>query len=778
MIRTTTLRLLLAAILMPSAAVMWAAPKASFMPDDDDEEDKTKVTAQGHEFDNVPVDSLYDYYHELDSLRRAEGIVEDDPFTIQLLARPYGDSIALRWAPSEYVPWKYLNGYGYEIWRGCVDEEDWDLDSIAYVRAWNRYKFEEVFAANDTLAGGAVETIFGQGTALNNTRSHPGTAGSIMEVYEEQQNTFGFAMFIAEMRPDLAAAMGLMYVDHDVKPGKKYFYRILPHMADTVLYVSPTDLLLTNVPYTPEPCAIELADSMTSVNSVSLFWPYSTYSAYNIERRKDGESGGWQKVNDKPYISMSIDFSDEEPISVFVDEDLLPGTYHYRLRGLDSFGNWSAPGPEHTVVVPDLVPPAPPVIKLITIHRGDDAITATIDFHKDVFEADLMGYIPFYQMAAATPEGEELPFDETATDSVDISQGWVPLISDRLIAPRDSSVTVDVSGLTTSMVTIAAVDTAMNMTYAMPMPMRIVDLVPPEAPSNLRATVTPGGIVQLVWSPSPSDDVQFYEVFLANDTTHQFMLAPGNQLLRDTMWIDTLSMQVNQAYKYYKVRAVDYTGNNSEFSPVYQCLRPNYTAPTECWADSIWNDGDRVLSRWHLSPEKDIRKYSLYRRLTKEKQWTLVKEYERSEIEGNLFIAIDEPEPEQVQRYYYSMTATNLTGVTTGMSQAIVVFHPGQRIFNVDIKLEGAWRSDNGQTVLGWTIPEDLPLVAPFHFVIERQLEGETFFRPYRSADYDNRTYIDYRLKAGQTTKYRIKILYEDGRSTTYSNEVTVSAKK
>lgn len=775
MIHNSSIRLFCTAILLPLTLGMWASPALYGTRDDDDDDDKKSATIE--DATTIPVDTLYQQLLLADSLRRAEQGEKEEPFTIQMLARAYGDSIALRWAPSEYVPWKYLNGYGYDLFRGCVSDDGWAIDSIAYVRAWNMHDFEKRFAANDTLAGGAVECIFNEGTTLNNTNRQPGTAGSLLEVYEEQQNVFGFAMFIAETRPDLAKAMGLMYVDTDVKPGKEYLYFLKPHMADTVLLVGSASVRIANEPYKPDACTLEMTDSLTSVNSVSLTWPYSTYSAFNIERRRDGEST-WKVVNAKPYISMSTDFLDPEPASMFVDENLTPGTYHYRLRGLDSFGNWSAPSPEHTVVMPDLIPPVPPVIKHITIHRGEGVMSAVIDFHKEAVEPDLMGYIPFYQFNVVNEQGEEQDIEEQTPDSVDITQGWVPLFKDRLVAPRDSSVTVDISGLSSGMVTIAAVDTAMNMTYAMPMPIRIVDLVPPEAPSNLRSHVSPEGVVTLLWSPSPSADTHFYEVFLANDTTHQFMLAAGNQILRDTLWRDTLSMQVNQAYKYYKVRAVDFTGNCSEFTPIHQCVRPNFNAPSECWSDSIWQDNDHVYTRWNVSPEKDVASYHLYRRLTNEKQWTHVQSWERNEFEGNVLVCTDSPAPQKSLRYYYSMTATNLTGVTTGLSQAICILHRGQLVIPIDIKLEGTWRSDNGQTVLGWTIPEELPVVAPYHFVIERQLEGEEFFRPYRSANYDNRTYTDQRLKEGQSTTYRIKILYEDGRSSTWSNEVKIVAKK
>ena len=102
----------------------------------------------------------------------------------------------------------------------------------------------------------------------------------------------------------------------------------------------------------------------------------------------------------------------------------------------------------------------------------------------------------------------------------------------------------------------------------------------------------------------------------------------------------------------------------------------------------------------------------------------------------------------------------------------------GQRVFNVPIKLDGAWRADKKCVVLAWEVPEYLPISAPYHFVLSRQLEGEKFFRPYRSIRRDKNSFEDLRMKPGESTVYRLEILFEDGRSTTPSNEVKVSVPK
>ena len=107
-------------------------------------------------------------------------------YKVSVLARAMGDSVLVRWAPDEYVPWKYLNAYGYEVVRVCR-EENTRIDTLARnIHPIRRREFMSRFAENDSLAAAAVQLIFGKGTSLDQTQSAPGTPGSILEVKEEQ----------------------------------------------------------------------------------------------------------------------------------------------------------------------------------------------------------------------------------------------------------------------------------------------------------------------------------------------------------------------------------------------------------------------------------------------------------------------------------------------------------------------------------------------------------------------------------------------------------------
>ena len=414
-------------------------------------------------------------------------------------------------------------------------------------------------------------------------------------------------------------------------------------------------------------------------------------------------------------------------------------------------------------------------MKHITIDRSDSThIRAFIEFRKDTLEEDLMGYIPFYQYNAEDPDNA----DNHGGANNPLAGQWIPLVKDSLLAPQDTSVWVDVSGLPSGMITVAAVDTAINITHAMPVPIRIEDLVPPLPPTNLRSACSPDGVVSLVWTPSESADVHYYQVFFANDTTHTFTLAPGLQQLEDTLFRDTISLTVGTPYKYYKVRAIDWSGNNSEFSETHRRSRPNFTPPMVCFIDTTWVTDTLIHMRWVKSPEPDVATYRVFRRLTDDDNWTLVHTWDAARFSESHFVEFDDVPPyHQTQRYYYAIESINATGVSSGLSRQVNFLFRGPTIFDIPLKLEGAWRPDERQAVIAWTVGQ-LPVVEPYHFVIYRKLEGEDFFRPYTSVPYTQESFVDKRLRPGQSTTYRIMLLYEDSRRSNPSNEVFISAPK
>ena len=108
---------------------------------------------------------------------------------ISLLARTYGDSIVLRWAPEDYVSWKYLNRVGVNIYRFDADNPI-KVDTVAYalkpqpIEAWRA-----AYPQTDSIAGIAMGTLYGEGGfTQEQSKSRPGTMGAVLDVHAHLGN--------------------------------------------------------------------------------------------------------------------------------------------------------------------------------------------------------------------------------------------------------------------------------------------------------------------------------------------------------------------------------------------------------------------------------------------------------------------------------------------------------------------------------------------------------------------------------------------------------------
>jgi hypothetical protein len=93
-----------------------------------------------------------------------------------------------------------------------------------------------------------------------------------------------------------------------------------------------------------------------------------------------------------------------------------------------------------------------------------------------------------------------------------------------------------------------------------------IDSLPPPVPANLRVTtISPAGDVQLAWDGVSAVDLRFYRVHRGSSPS--FVPGPGNQFATPTgnSCVDPAAAP-GSAVPYYKVAAVDFVGNRSEYA--------------------------------------------------------------------------------------------------------------------------------------------------------------------------------------------------------------------
>ena len=724
----------------------------------------------GHFSTQGPDDKQKALPADSDSLPRQYGLVQAG---IHLLARSYGDSIVLRWGAEDYVTQRTLDEVGVMVVRYDYNPEGDDpfCDTlVTNLRPWTQQQFDEAYAESDSIALMAKGIMFSKsGLRPDQTKASPGSLASLYEIYQDQMMNQAFRLLVAEWRRDLADHMALRWIDKNVRPGHTYEYIVRPVEYDTTmqLIIAPAILKVENKRYLRPDFNIEMGDTIVGHCRLRLWWQDSGISSFEIDRRLKGETE-WHRLTTKPYWNMQPVVDGEElPDSLdcfYGDVVPAPGDYEYRILGHDPFGDLTKPSPTLSVHVPDMEAPRAPNLVLVEIDRQDSTdlakkVMATFHFEKDTLEEDFTGFKLLYYNQRHT--GEE----------------WKEL-TNGLLPPGDSLYTCDMTGYSTGIVMVAAYDTAQNVAYSLPRMVQIKDVKAPAPMKNFKAEASiEDGTITLTWEPdSLDDDIEYYEVLFANDTTHSFVQLNKGKLT-ENRYVDTVAMDVNQKYIYYKVRAVDYSTNQSEDTPPLQVIRPTRLIPEAPHLLESSADSMGIHMKWACSNEQIMDRHVLMRRLKGEEQWDTLGVYSADSLIAweNVLDYTDRPAYNRQRDYEYCMESFSCFNVSSGHSLVLSIAYKGSRIARIPLRLTGSYQAQSNETLLSWEINDGKPVEGDWYISIYRKGPRDDSFSFHISVPIDTRERRSTLLGPGQSEEYYIKLRSKDGRESLSSNRVAIS---
>lgn len=700
---------------------------------------------------------------------------EDINVPIEVVARAYGDSVTLRWAIASYPEWRYLTRTGVDILRHDAAGTGFSVDTLARgVKPLSLDAFRSRYPDQaDSLAYLAMGSLYGEGEMTpEETPYYSKSVEALGDVAEDQKMRIIGAFIAADRRPDLARALALSFTDHDVKAGGTYSYYVVPSRPDTTGHLFITNGMAERVKnnrYKPQPYEVAMRDSVSGHCKAVLSWDDPVSGMFEVYRRrvetdargKVAKLGDWQKLSDAPYVPP-FNFAFTSQSIIFADSVPEIGDYEYCVQAYDAFGDLTPKSATHRVHYPDLLPPAGPEISYIYIDRPDEVdpsakIFAEIHFSKGVVEPDFTHYTALY-------------YNER-----DSMQSW-RLLTNQYIAPTDTMVRVDVTHVSTGMVTIAAVDTAGNMGYAMPRLMRVADLKPPSAPTNLQADAQLDGTIMLTWDMADTLDLRNYDVFFANSLDHHFVKANSGPVYSRS-YMDTVAVDANERYIYYFVRGMDWNTNQGLHSDTLRVLRPNSETPSMAHLDTMWVDDKMIHIRWIGGGDEVISHYNVYRRKSGDEEWTLLHTLEGDSVKANgyVFQIDDAVEPDLHRGYEYTVQTVSLWGIESELTPVLTARLTGSRMIDFPLTLEGVYDVASKETKIAWDAGTS-PINNPYFFCIYRKGPHDDGFNYITDAPPTERMYIDHLLKPGETAQYRLSVRFEDGRKGPVSNIITVTA--
>lgn len=526
-----------------------------------------------------------------------------DEAKIKVIARPYADSIKIRWAPNKPVAWYFLNEFGYRIERHTLMRDGELLENPDSVSpSTDIFKPEplslwEPYSETDDYVAIAAQAIYGESFELTH-----GIAGSdIMTVInksKELESKYSFALLAADFSTTVADLSGLMFTDHSVKEGEKYLYMIISMVPEDKLHIDTGYVYVGTDDYKPLPKPIELRGDF-SEGSALISWNHQLFQnvfiAYQVERSSDNGKT-FNPISDDPLITTTKS-KHETPQRMFIIDSLPENDkeYFYRVKGITSFGEISEASDTISGLGYKRLP-INPRISNIDIYNNK---IATIEWE---FPDSLNKYLAGFEIQRSV--NDKGPF-ETANKE--------------LIAAEQRKF-ADEPPYSYTYYKIVAKDKYDHAYQSYPYMVQIIDSIPPAKPTGFFGIIDTLGIVTLDWTLNKELDLLGYRIFKSNFRNSEFAQITVNPV-EDTVFIDTVNIKTLTQKVYYKIQAVDKHFNPSEFSEIFELRRPDKIPPVQAVFHAYETNENGIFLQWYNSSSIDVAKHILYRKSEGETGW-------------------------------------------------------------------------------------------------------------------------------------------------------------
>jgi hypothetical protein len=660
------------------------------------------------------------------------------PRSLYLLAKNYGDSVVLRWAPTEPVFWKAANRVGYVIRRYQLEgtKPSRNQTSMALtpqpIKPWTKEEWKLRYKPGDTLAAVAAQILYGKSIQAASPKKGV-SMQEAMDATTDLNNRHAYAVLLADQSALVANGLGMRFVDRSFEKGKNYVYAVYSlvnakqYQSDTaVAFVKTSEILPT--PAMPE-VIVEQID-----HAVKFSWDRRQagifFTSYYLERSED-KGKTFHRVNQQAFVQPSRgDQPLTSPPIMYIDS--LPKNYQpyvYRIYGITPFGEKGQPTKNLPVMGYDKTAPLPPQQVIAENTKGNDV---RLRWQKKDQESDFAGFM--------------------VGKSSNVDGPFAPL--NLKLLPKTATEFLDTGAVAsgTNYYVIAALDTAHNAGLSSPAYVIMKDSLPPPKPTGLAGKIDTTGIVKLHWKWSKEPDLYGYLVYYANAKDHTFTPL-AKDFVVDSTFTDSISLRNLTEKIYYRIVAFDKNRNPSPYSDILELKKPDKIPPVSAVFTGFQVTDTSVVMNWTPSSSEDLAAQILYRRLPGSTDSTWV-EYARLDKRQSNFT---DRKVKKLTSYEYSLVAVDDDGLRSAKSfpMNVSVYDSGIRKKIEDFS---AIKSPDGKgIVLLW----NYPVKDNYRLVIYRSFNNGGLFT-YQSVTADKASFVDKSIQKGSYA-YAIKAIYKDG---------------
>ena len=669
-----------------------------------------------------------------DSLRALENVnkIKVKPYernknepSLGLVAKVNADKIILRWMPLNYEVWQKGNRNGYDIYRKtvAVNGKKVQQDSLKI----NKYTL--------SLLPNSYWTKFGR------ENKYAEVSRKLLALrdssIESQDFALGLTMLMSNMSPNISSAMGLLFEDKNINKGEEYEYIVqLKNSNYSVKKTVPTSGLTKLI--APTNLFAEYSDS-----TVFIRWQVSDsllHSAYELERSDDG-SINFFPVNDAPILI------NQEPDSLgrtFVSKiDKLPKlfyNYYYRVRAITPFGELSKPS-GIVQVFGHLEKLPQPIVKQRIINNKIVQLTWS-------FPDTLNKYISGFKVFRSDKlEGIYQPVNVKGYD-------------------RNTRMYVDSFPEFQNYYKIAVLDWVGKETNSIAEFSQLEDITPPAKPIIIEHRVNKLGVVRIVWKANKEKDLRGYHLFMGNDKKLEFSLMRAD-FMKDTIYMDTISLELLNKNIYYTVAAYDKQLNASIPSDTVLIKRPDILPPASPNFTRYTLTDSTIYLTWENSPSEDVVKTLLMRKAQGDSISTKLATFLVTQNINRFLDTTALPK----KQYEYQLIAYDEGGLRQkelckiNLSLIDEGFKPRVK----DVKLE----SDPNLKTITFKWKYDHPDLE--QFIIYRKKGNDGYMSVFKYLPKNFKSYIEKDILYDSPYSYAIMATFKDGSETKLTNPMVIS---
>ena len=638
----------------------------------------------------------------------------------------------LRWAPNTPSLWFATSSQGYvidkyEIGKDLMPNQQ-SKKSIS-IKPWPLESFRPYLDSDKENVLAAGQCLYGEWESTKDANKN------IFSRADESVNRFGIAMLVADLDSVAARALGLSWIDVDVKEGQKYLYVLKPandSLAKIYSYALSIDPKFEFLP----PPQIDTVDEKEK--AVVLFWDkYNSeefYTAYWLERKGDKDASFVRLTEDPIVPASSSDFISQ--VVSYQDSVVNYVPYTYRLIGITPFGFMSEPSSPIEAMGRDKTPTDP--VSGFEFVEDNGSILLSWKAPEDI---DLHHYEVYRGL---TLESE-----------------FVKISQDLLIDQTSFRDTAKII-IRSPYYMIATIDTAGNKNLSFKLRGYLRDTIAPAPPIGLTATIDSFGVVDLRWIHNTEEDLDGYYIYYANQKDHQYINLTGYPI-RSNRFIDTVTLKTLTEKVYYKVTAVDQYNHISRFSEAIEVKRPDTIPPSPAQIVSYNLDDDKVVLNVTPSHSKDVYSQELYKKQMPEGAWEMV-----ASLEGSSFV---DSKVIYGQTYQYKMKTMDDDGNQAADHDGVIITildksSPAAPQL-MDLKQDTSMRAIH----IVWKENSNVS-----QSIIYRSIDNGPFVTLSRSSHIN--TYIDKdNITSGKAYAYKIKHIMHGGKISPMSQALSINLK-